>query len=69
MCVIYNHCLLDLDLHDSLKHFLWVGVKQSVNIMATGGSDFLHEDKNKQILPLEITDVTLCQLCKELSDT
>ncbi len=51
---IYTHThiyhLLDiyqvlLYLHDSLQHFLWVGVKQSVNIMATSGSDFLQEGK------------------------
>lgn len=34
-----------IDLHDSLQHFLWVGVKQSINIMATSGSDFLNEDR------------------------
>lgn len=30
-----------LNLHDSLQHFLWVGVKKSVHIMSTRGSDFL----------------------------
>lgn len=40
MCIY--HTRSDPHLHDSLKHFLWVGVKQSVNIMATSGGDFLH---------------------------
>lgn len=38
------------DLHDSLQHFLWVGVEQSVNIMATSGSDFLCEHRNKEFI-------------------
>lgn len=33
--------------HDSLKYFLWVGIEEPVNIMATGGCDFLHSDKEK----------------------
>ena len=31
-------------LHDSLQHFLWIGVEQPVNIMAAGGRDLLHGD-------------------------
>lgn len=49
-----------VNLHDSLQYFLWVRVKQSVNIMATSGSYFLYMKKrhynSKSIMSLCINE-------------